>query len=185
MPLDIELSDIPEGGDTTPSFSEVVDSGSNVAEWYDPLFPFSTKEHPFGFFNKSDGSPNFEKPRTRRPNKSRDSTPQSVGRTPTNPRNAEAAASVLARLNSLLGMGLGALGLQMTKEQLALANVEFETMAKEALLADPVLTKKILSVGASSGKAQLGIAYAMLGGAIAPVAMMEFKKNRVVEGEVT
>ena len=145
--------------------------------WYDPEYPHSTPEHPYGYFPKSDGTPDFDRPRKRRPHGTRKSS-GSGSAMPASPKQATAAAAILARMNGILGMGLMALGMPMTATQLATANAEFESMAAGALSTDPALCRKILSAGASSGKAQLAVAYAMLGAAVAPTAALEIKTAR-------
>jgi hypothetical protein len=94
------------------------------------------------------------------------------------PAQARAAASMLARMNLLLAMGLNSLGMNMTSGQIVQANEEFENLAREALAADPKLARKIIGVGGSSGKAGLTMAYALMGATIAPAVMVDIKTKK-------
>lgn len=106
------------------------------------------------------------------------------GSMPASRQQAETAAALLARANGLVGLSLAMFGMPLTATALADANNDFQNMATEALLADPSLCRKILSAGATSGKAGLVMAYAMLGVSVAPAMMGEIKDKRVIEGEV-
>lgn len=92
------------------------------------------------------------------------------------------AAAVLVQLNGLVCMGLMVapmpFRLPTTASAIAAANDEFERQAALALTSDPALAKLILKGGAASGKMALVIAYGMLAGAVAPVAVLEYKANR-------
>jgi hypothetical protein len=56
-------------------------------------------------------------------------------------------------------------------------------MAREALATDPALCKKILSAGATSGKAGLVMAYVMLGATVVPTMRSEYRENHPKELE--
>lgn len=96
-------------------------------------------------------------------------------------QTARAAAGMLGQLNGLIGMGLSLYGLKMTAEQIDKANDQFVESATQALVNDPKLAKKIIGLGATSGKATLAVAYGMMGAAIAPVAVMEMKHKKAVQ----
>jgi hypothetical protein len=95
---------------------------------------------------------------------------------------ARQAADTLALVNNLAATGLmlapGALSLPRTASALAGANDGFTEAAYEALLSDPSLARAIMRGGGVSGKFALVIAYAMLAGAVVPVAMEEVKARR-------
>lgn len=91
---------------------------------------------------------------------------------------ARTAAGFLGQLNGLIGMGLAMYGLDMTAKTIQTANDQFVEQATVALTNDPKLAKKIVSLGATSGKASLAVAYGMLGAAIAPVAVVELKMKK-------
>lgn len=143
---------------------------------YDPEFPGSTPEAPYGF--KEDGTPY-----KRRPKGGKRST--AGKRMPASDATARAAAGLLARLNTLVAVGLStALRLPETGAAILEANERFEVMAFEALQTDPALCKKILGAGATSGKAGLVMAYSMLGVAVIPTALPEVRSRReLAEGE--
>src|SRR6478609_5892190 len=42
-------------------------SNSQVTEWYNADFPYSTPENPYGYFENGDGTPDYTRPRKRRP----------------------------------------------------------------------------------------------------------------------
>lgn len=161
--FEIGEGSIPPPDDTTPP--TVAANGD-----YDPAYPGSTPDAPYGF--KDDGTPYRRRPKGTAGSKSPSKN------TPATDRMAKTAANLLARGNSLMAMGLMALGLPMTASSMAEANDTFEELAYQALLNDPVLCKKILSAGAVSGKAGLAIAYGSLGMAIAPAAINEVKAKR-------
>jgi len=161
----IEETELPR--DITPDISS-----GDVTGDYDPAYPGSTPEAPYGF--KPDGSPYKRRPRGTATKTSN----AGVRRTPASEQQAATAAALLAKMNLLIGAGLGMLGLPMTAASLAEANESFESMAREALLTDPALCRKILSAGATSGKTALVMAYGMLGASVAPAAFVEFKTRR-------
>lgn len=108
------------------------------------------------------------------------STPRASGNGKRNDKLAADAASILARGNSLIGMSLAVFGMPLTAEALKDANDTFETMAREALVNDPALCRKILTAGATGGKTGLVLAYGMLAGSIGPTAFMEVKARRAL-----
>lgn len=185
---DIEIEDIPDTGpDIKPDFEPPPDdpnSPDNPSNWFNTEYPHSTPEHPYGFFPDTDGNPDFSRPRKRRPHKRRSGGSTGLSSTLASDRQARVAAGLLARLNALLGVGLSVY-LPNTAIELARANKEFEEMAYQALLNDPDLCKRIMAAGTTSGKAQLAMAYALLGGALAPMAYAEVKTRRseTVQGE--
>lgn len=95
---------------------------------------------------------------------------------------ARRAAQSLSQMNALIGTTLLLLpkpyGMPATGSALANANEGFEEAAYEALLTDPKLCQMINKAGAVSGKFSLLFAYAMLGAAVAPVAIDEFQSSR-------
>lgn len=91
---------------------------------------------------------------------------------------AASAASLLAQMNSIVGLSLAAFKLPVTAEKIGEANENFETMARNALAGDPKLCRRILSGGVSSSKAGLTMAYVALGIAIIPSAQTEIKERR-------
>lgn len=157
-------ADIPTEPDETPEWI----SGHAP---FDPQYPDSTPEAPYGF--KKDGTPY-----TRHHGKRSQSSGGSVRKMPANPAMAKSAAGLLARLNLLFGLAIHTSGLEATAMELRKANEQFEELAYEALSADPVLCKKILGAGATGGKTGLIVAYSMLGVAIVPTARTEIIERR-------
>lgn len=164
MSLDIKIVDSDEAPPT---------DATSVTGDYDPEFPGSTEEAPYGYF--PDG-----RIRKRRPKGHGKPSPVASGsrRSPASESQARTAAGLLARMNGLLAMSLGFSGLPTTAESIAESNAQFESMAYEALLTDPALCRKILSAGATSGKTGLIMAYGMLAVSIAPTAFVEIKERR-------
>jgi hypothetical protein len=149
--------------------------------WFNPDFPHSTEQHPYGYFLDGDGNPDFSRPRIRRPRgygKS-SSSGSSVARSQQADGTAKTAAKMLTRINGLVALSLTSFGMPISGNQIKDANTVFEEMAYEALQTDPVLARKILSAGASSGKAQLTMAYIMLAGSVAPIAYGEIREKRL------
>jgi len=181
MSLDMMEGTVPQDiapitEDETPTTDSTEATG-----WFDPTYPFSTEEHPYGFFpiSATNPEPDFNRPRKRRPHsRARGERLGSVASSSRADSTARTAAAMLARMNSLIGMGLVAFGMPLSGEVITDANKVFEDMAYEALQSDPALARKILSAGATSGKAQLTMAYVMFAGQIAPVAYMEVKQGR-------
>jgi len=92
------------------------------------------------------------------------------------------AAAALTQVNSLIAVGLMVapkpFSFPLTASALAGAEEGFNEAAYNALITDPKLCQTILKAGGTSGKIALLIAYGMLAGAVAPVAVGEFKANR-------
>lgn len=144
---------------------------------YDPQYPDSTPEAPFGY--KKDGTP-YTRHHGKR---SGGNTSPGRGSMPASDRQAATAAALLARLNALFGITLTVAGMPRAAVALAENNETFEVMAKEALLTDPALCRKILSAGATSGKAGLVMAYVMLGASTYPAMRDEYRENHPKEIE--
>lgn len=180
MALSIAEGTVPQ--DETPESQDeapVVDSTESTG-WFNPEYPHSTEDHPYGFFPMSatDPSPDFNRPRKRRPHNRSSSGTASVATSARADSTARTAAKMLSRMNGLVGMGLIALGMPTSGAAIADAQETFEEMAYEALQTDPALARKILSAGATSGKAQLTMAYVMMVGQVAPAAYSEIKERR-------
>jgi hypothetical protein len=145
---------------------------------YDPRYPDSTPDAPYGF--KPDGTPYK---RHHSGHGSRATGTRS--NMPATEKQAATAAALLARLNTLFGFALTTAGMPESAATLAENNAMFESMAKEALETDPALCRKILSAGATSGKAGLIMAYVMLGAGTFPEMKREYRSNhpKEIEGE--
>jgi len=91
---------------------------------------------------------------------------------------AAQAAKSLSNINAMMGMVAGALGLTNTMRRIFDVNPDFEQASYTALLTDVKLCRQILSVGETSAKLGLGIAYASFGAGVIPVAMEELKMKR-------
>ncbi|HEY6022457.1 MAG TPA: hypothetical protein VIY48_22125 [Candidatus Paceibacterota bacterium] len=179
MSIAIAEGTVPQ--DETPSFVDEAPAtdATEATGWFNPEYPHSTEEHPYGYFpiSASNPDPDFSRPRKRRPH-NRSGSGSSVATSARADTTAKTAAAMLSRMNSFVGMALMSFGMPLSGQALNEANSVFEDMAYEALQTDPTLARKILSAGATSGKAQLTMAYVMLGGSIAPVAYMEVKSKR-------
>lgn len=140
---------------------------------YDPEYPGSTPDAPYGY--KPDGTPYKRRPKG---TANRGASAGGVRRMPATEAQAAAAAGMLAKMNQLIGIGFMAAGMTETALAIQSSNSQFESMAKEALLTDPALCKKILGAGATSGKAGLIMAYSMLGVSIFPSAKSEIQQKR-------
>src|SRR3954469_24269375 len=123
---------------------------------YDPQYPGSTEDAPYGF--KPDGTPYKRRPKGTGGSNTGGKA-SNAGRMPASDIQARTAANLLANGNALIGASLAIFGLTQTTEQLAAANEQFKELAYEALLHDPALCKKILSTGATGGKMGLTLAY--------------------------
>jgi hypothetical protein len=157
--------------DVTPSTDPEPDTGP-----YDSRYPDSTPEAPYGY--KPNGEP------YKRHHSGHGSRGSGTGsRMPATEKQAETAAALLARLNTIFGFVLTAAGMPESAATLAANNVMFESMAKQALETDPALCRKILSAGATSGKAGLIMAYAMLGMGTFPDMKREYRENHPKELE--
>jgi hypothetical protein len=142
---------------------------------FDPRYPDSTPEAPYGF--KPNGEP------YKRHHSGHGKTGQTSGRMPATGKQAETAAALLARLNVLVGFALTTAGMPESAMKLAENNQQFEDMARQALETDPALCRKILSAGATSGKAGLVMAYVVLGATTFPAMREEYKINHPKELE--
>lgn len=138
---------------------------------FDPQYPDSTPEAPYGY--RADGTPY-----KRHHGQGRKARASSGGkRMPASDAQARGAAGVLATANKLIAMALNPILPKMATELLA-ENDQFEDMAYDALLSDPVLCKKILGAGSQSGKVQLAMAYGALALSVAPTAATEIRIRR-------
>lgn len=140
---------------------------------FDPEFPGSTPEAPYGF--KEDGTPYKRRPKGSGTGGSK--TPRSTA-SKANETLATSAARMLCQINSLVGISLTVFGMPETAMDIEKANAQFETMAIESLRTDPTLCRKILSAGASSGRTGLLMAYIYLAGSAFPSARSEIKAKR-------
>ena len=96
-------------------------------------------------------------------------------------QNAQLAASAteaLVQLNGLIAMALMLTRMPQTAIAMSEAEEGFRESTMAALVTDPALCKTILRAGSTGGKVALGISYAMLAAAVAPVGVLEFKANR-------
>ncbi len=91
---------------------------------------------------------------------------------------AAQAVAVLEQLNGAMALGLSALSMFKTAGAIVEYNPTFRDSAYNALLVDPELCKMILKSGAVSGKMMLGLAYAGMGMAVAPTAVMEYRDKK-------
>lgn len=170
IPMDATPFDVTP--DETPTLNESSD--------YDPAYPGSTPDAPYGY--KPDGTPYKRRPRGTASGPAK-SPATGTRRMAASETSARAAANMLGRMNSLIGFSLVALGMPNTAGQLAENNETFVEQAYEALLTDPELCRKIMSAGAQSGKAQLMMAYAMLGASVVPTAVVDIKEKRALAQE--
>jgi hypothetical protein len=161
-------------GDIPADLPPVTENHAGFVNDFDPEFPGSTRDAPYGFFD--DG-----RPRKRRPKGG--STKGTGNRMPASAKQAESAAALLASMNGLIGMAFNLAGMHESALNLAANNERFQSMATEALLADPALCKKILSTGATGGKAGLAMAYIMLGVNVFPGMKDEYRRNHPKEVE--
>ena len=161
--LDFRSGEIPDDAPPGTSMPEGATS-------FDPEFPGSTEEAPYGY--KPDGTPY-----KRRPNGG--GRPKGSGiKGKGNESNARAAANMLCMMNNMLGVSLSMFGLPLTGAAIADANAQFEVMAIEALRTDPALCRKIMSAGATTGKTQLILAYGYLGMSAFPAMREEYAARR-------
>lgn len=91
---------------------------------------------------------------------------------------AAQATEVLLQLNSVICAGLFITGLTETSSAIAAREEGFKAQAYQALLTDAKLCKTILRARGTGGLISLLLAYGLLGGAIAPVAMNEIKTKK-------
>ena len=88
------------------------------------------------------------------------------------------AADTLAQYNDLVALVATITRFTYTGEAISNANGEFRDRAYAALLTDPELAQSIVKAGGISGKAALIVSYAMLAGAVVPVATLEFRDKK-------
>ena len=91
---------------------------------------------------------------------------------------AASAADTLAQYNGILALGCMLTPYAETGIAITNANETFREQAYNALLTDPKLAAQISNGGTISGPALLVIAYLSMIGAVAPVAVMEYKANK-------
>lgn len=106
--------------------------------------------------------------------------PRTTRKAPTgqNAQLATSATEALVQLNGLISMGLMLTRMPQTAIAMSEAEEGFRESTMAALLTDPDLCRTILRAGSTGGKVALGISYAMLGAAVAPVGVLEFRANR-------
>jgi hypothetical protein len=170
---DFVIGSSPIPRDETPDVEPDGYADSTPGPFID-LYPDSTLEAPYG--RKPNGEP-YKRHHSGRAPKDGSVNARMPG------KQAETAAALLARLNLLFGMSLGLAGMPRAQNELVKNNDTFEVMARDALAADPALCRKILSAGATSGKAGLVMAYTMLGVSIAPTIRDEYRENHPREIE--
>lgn len=163
--FDIGIGTIPQD-ETPPTFDAVTGD-------FDPDYPGSTQDHPYGFF--PDGRPRKRRPHSRGSSASPSSTGPVSGRSKASESQARSAAALLAQMNVFVSGSVMLLGMPLTGQAINEANDQFRDMAYEALVMDPALCRKILSAGGSSGKAALIMAYGMLVMSIVPTGVMEIR----------
>lgn len=106
------------------------------------------------------------------------SVPKSKG---SNATLAATAADALCQWNGLLVVGCMVAGYHGTGSAIAERETAFREQAYAALVTDPALCRVILRAGTTSAKLSLLMAYGMLGIAVAPVAMTEFKEKKAIK----
>lgn len=112
-----------------------------------------------------------------KPNRAKgDGTHRSRTSTGKNAQLAAQATAVLLQINGYVAMGLMLASMRETASALGGAQDGFESTTYEALLTDPDLCKTILKAGTTSGKVALAISYLMLGAAVVPVGIVEYKQ---------
>jgi len=103
---------------------------------------------------------------------------EAAARKAPNQKLADQATEVLLQLNGFLAIALRFGKLEFTASALAECQEEFRVKTNAALLTDPDLCRTILRAGTTSGKMGLAVAYGMLAGAVAPIAIMEIRERR-------
>lgn len=91
---------------------------------------------------------------------------------------AAQASKTLANLNNMMALVAGGLGLTRSMKTIFDLNADFEQAAYTALVTDMKLCRQILSVGETSAKIGLGIAYASMGIGVVPTLMEELRDKR-------
>lgn len=94
---------------------------------------------------------------------------------------AAQAADTLAQYNGIVALGCMLTPYPNTGQAISTANDTFREQAYNALLTDPKLAAQIANGGSISGPALLVIAYLSMLGAVAPVAVMEYKANKAAK----
>jgi hypothetical protein len=87
---------------------------------------------------------------------------------------AAQAAKTLSSINSVMAMGVGAFGFFHSMSAMMDKNEDFEKAAYAALVTDPGLCQQILTVGQTSAKISLALAYLSYGMGIAPTVAQEY-----------
>jgi hypothetical protein len=133
---------------------------------FDPEFPGSTPEAPYGY--KEDGTP-YKRRHGKRGKRT------VVGGVVSSDKQARTAANMLGQINQIFAMALASGRFPRTAEQIAIGNDQFVEMAYQALLSDPALCRKILSAGTTSGKTGLVMAYGMLALSVTPTVRQDIQ----------
>lgn len=167
--LDISRVPIP---DELPVPDDETPPVENPTGDFDPSYPGSTSEAPYGF--RDDGTP-YKRHHGKRGGSPRSSSGKVSTR---NETQARTAAALLAQMNLIVVMALQASNLDKTAASIAESNAMFEQMAFNALATDPALCRKILGAGAVSGKAGLIMAYAVLGVSAVPAIRTEIQERK-------
>jgi hypothetical protein len=91
---------------------------------------------------------------------------------------AAQAAKVLTSINSVMALGFGGVGYTGTMAAIFDANDDFEQTQYQALLTNPKLCQKILSVGETSSSIAVLLGYIQMSMRIAPVFMTEYRVRK-------
>jgi hypothetical protein len=91
---------------------------------------------------------------------------------------AAQAAKTLSSINGIIALAAGSFGFLQTMGAIFDRNEDFEKTAYAALVTDPKLARQILSVGETSAKLTLGMAYLSMGAGIAPILASEYKLKK-------
>jgi hypothetical protein len=103
--------------------------------------------------------------------------------TGTNATLASQATEALCQINGFLTIGAMFAGMPATAGAITAAEDGFREQTYNALLTDPDLCRSILKAGVKSGKIALLISYLMLGAAVMPIAVLEFKAKQQERAE--
>lgn len=95
---------------------------------------------------------------------------------------AKQAAATLIQVNGFVEMMLRFSQMTMTADELSKRKVAFQEQLYQALLTDPDLCRSIMSGGGVSAKLALILAYGMLGSAVIPVGVVEYRERRALAG---
>lgn len=93
---------------------------------------------------------------------------------------AAQATEVLAQINGFMVLGAMVTGLPQTAGAIAGHDTDFREQVYAALVVDPELCKYILRAGVKSGKVALFMAYAMMGVAVLPTAVVELREKKAL-----